>query len=216
MIGGFERYFQIARCFRDEDLRADRQPEFTQLDVEMSFVVEDDVIAITESVMAAVFDGRRTSRSPPPPWPRMSYDEAMARFGSDRPDTRFGLEIHDVSEHLRGCEFKVFESVLDARRRRPRAQRRRTRASRARSSTGSTTSSALRRQGASRRSPVGASGAWGSNLAKFFSARAGTAPSTPRCGAGEGDLLLFVADRARGRAGGARRAAAASSASASG
>ena len=92
MIGGYERYFQIARCFRDEDLRADRQPEFTQLDLEMAFVEEDDVIATMEAVMARGLRGRRLRRAAPP-WPRMAFDEAMLRFGSDRPDTRFGLEI---------------------------------------------------------------------------------------------------------------------------
>ena len=112
MVSGYERYFQIARCFRDEDLRADRQPEFTQLDLEMSFVDEDDVIELNERVMAEVFEvGGLDVQAPP--YPRMGYDEALLRFGSDRPDTRFGLEITDVSEHLRGSEFKVFASVLN-------------------------------------------------------------------------------------------------------
>ena len=111
MMSGYERYYQIARCFRDEDLRADRQPEFTQLDVEMAFVDEDDVIETMEAVMGAVFAAGGFD-VPAPPWPRMAYDEAMLRFGSDRPDTRFGLEIVDVSHALRGSEFKVFESVL--------------------------------------------------------------------------------------------------------
>ena len=111
MIGGYERYFQIARCFRDEDLRADRQPEFTQLDLEMSFVDEDDVIDVNERLMAKVFAVGGLD-VPPPPYPRMPYDEAMLRFGSDRPDTRFGLEIADVSDALRGSEFKVFANVL--------------------------------------------------------------------------------------------------------
>jgi aspartyl-tRNA synthetase len=111
MVAGYERYFQIARCFRDEDLRADRQPEFTQLDLEMSFVEEDDVIDVNERLMAKVFDVGGIDIQAPP-YPRMGYDEAMLRFGSDRPDTRFGLEIRDVSEHLRGSEFKVFSAVL--------------------------------------------------------------------------------------------------------
>jgi aspartyl-tRNA synthetase len=111
MIGGYERYFQIARCFRDEDLRADRQPEFTQLDLEMSFVDEEDVIDVNERVMAEVFAvGGLDIQAPP--YPRMGYDEAMLRYGSDRPDTRFGLEISDVSDALRGSEFKVFANVL--------------------------------------------------------------------------------------------------------
>jgi aspartyl-tRNA synthetase len=111
MIGGYERYFQIARCFRDEDLRADRQPEFTQLDLEMAFVEEDDVIDVNERLMAKVFEVGGFD-VPAPPYPRMGYDEAMLRFGSDRPDTRFGLEISDVSDALRGSQFKVFASVL--------------------------------------------------------------------------------------------------------
>ena len=111
MIGGYERYFQIARCFRDEDLRADRQPEFTQLDLEMAFVEEDDVIDVNERVMARVFEvGGLDVQAPP--YPRMPYDEALLRFGSDRPDTRFGLEIADVSDALRGSRFKVFANVL--------------------------------------------------------------------------------------------------------
>jgi aspartyl-tRNA synthetase len=111
MFAGFERYFQIARCFRDEDLRADRQPEFTQLDVEMAFVTEDDVIDAMERTMARVFTLAELD-VPAPPYRRMPYAEAMARYGSDRPDTRFGLEIVDVGEQLRGSDFKVFEGVL--------------------------------------------------------------------------------------------------------
>jgi aspartyl-tRNA synthetase len=111
MVAGFERYFQIARCFRDEDPRADRQPEFTQLDLEMSFVEEDDVIGVTEAVMAAVFEASGFE-APAPPWPRMPYDEAIARFGIDRPDTRFGMEITDLGEALAGTEFKVFAGAL--------------------------------------------------------------------------------------------------------
>jgi aspartyl-tRNA synthetase len=112
MMAGFERYYQIARCFRDEDLRADRQPEFTQLDLEMAFVEEDDVIAAVEGVMARVFEDAAFPVTAPPPWPRISYDEAMLRFGSDRPDTRFGLELADLGAELAGTEFKVFASVL--------------------------------------------------------------------------------------------------------
>ena len=111
MIGGFERYYQIARCFRDEDTRADRQPEFTQLDLEMSFVEEDDVIECMEAVMGAVF-GRAGFDAPPPPWPRMTFAEAVSRYGTDRPDTRFGLELHDLGEALARTEFKVFAGAL--------------------------------------------------------------------------------------------------------
>jgi aspartyl-tRNA synthetase len=111
MIGGMERYYQIARCFRDEDTRADRQPEFTQLDVEMAFVEEDDVIEVMEAVMGAVFE-RAGFAVPPPPWPRMTFAEAVSRYGIDRPDTRFGLELHDLGEALGGTEFKVFADTL--------------------------------------------------------------------------------------------------------
>ncbi len=111
MIGGIERYYQIARCFRDEDTRADRQPEFTQLDLEMAFVEEDDVIDVMEAVMGAVF-AREGYAVPPPPWPRMTFAEAVSRFGIDRPDTRFGLELHDLGEVLGRSEFKVFSGAL--------------------------------------------------------------------------------------------------------
>src|SRR3712207_4597520 len=97
MISGFERYYQIARCFRDEDPRADRQPDFTQLDVEMSFVAEDDVIELTEAVLGRVFEVAEFDIAAPP-WPRVPYDEVIARYGSDRPDRRFGLAIGDVSD----------------------------------------------------------------------------------------------------------------------
>jgi aspartyl-tRNA synthetase len=111
MIGGMERYYQIARCFRDEDTRADRQPEFTQLDVEMAFVDEDDVIDCMEAVMGAVFE-REGFDVPAPPWPRMTFAEAVSRYGIDRPDTRFGLELHDLGEAVAGSEFKVFADVI--------------------------------------------------------------------------------------------------------
>jgi aspartyl-tRNA synthetase len=112
MMAGYERYYQIARCFRDEDLRADRQPEFTQLDLEMSFVDEDDVIGVIEGLMARVFEDCGFPVTAPPPWPRLSYDDAMLRYGSDKPDTRFGLELVDLGEELAGTEFKVFAGVL--------------------------------------------------------------------------------------------------------
>jgi aspartyl-tRNA synthetase len=112
MMSGYERYYQIARCFRDEDLRADRQPEFTQLDLEMSFVGEDDVIAVIEGLLARVFEDAGFAVTAPPPWPRLTFDEAMLRYGSDKPDVRFGLELSDLGEELAGTEFKVFANVL--------------------------------------------------------------------------------------------------------
>jgi aspartyl-tRNA synthetase len=113
MVGGLERYYQIARCFRDEDTRADRQPEFSQLDIEMSFVEEADVIELMEAIMTAVFAAARFE-VPPAPWPRMGYDEAMLRYGIDRPDTRFGLEIQELGEALAATEFKVFAGALSS------------------------------------------------------------------------------------------------------
>lgn len=113
MVGGLERYFQIARCFRDEDLRADRQLEFTQLDVEASFVTEEELFALTEKVLAAVFAETR-GVTVPLPFPRMTYKEAMNRFGSDKPDTRFGIEIQDVGDVFAASEFKVFRGALDS------------------------------------------------------------------------------------------------------
>jgi len=113
MIGGFERYYQIVRCFRDEASRADRLPEFTQLDLEMSFVEQDDVIEVMEAVLGTVFE-RTALKVPAPPWPRMTFDEAIDRFGVDRPDVRFGLELCDLGEVLRDSEFQVFAGVLAA------------------------------------------------------------------------------------------------------
>ncbi len=111
MMSGYERYYQIARCFRDEDLRGFRQPEFTQLDLEMSFVEEDDVIEVIEGLMSRVFEDAGFE-APAPPWPRMPFAEAMLRYGSDKPDVRFGLEISDLGHALQTTEFKVFQNVL--------------------------------------------------------------------------------------------------------
>ena len=96
MVAGLERYYQIARCYRDEDFRADRQPEFTQLDVEMSFVEQDDVIALTEEILVALW--QLIDVELPVPFPRLTYAESMARFGTDKPDLRMGLELVDCTE----------------------------------------------------------------------------------------------------------------------
>jgi len=191
MVAGFERYYQIARCFRDEDLRADRQPDFTQLDIEMSFVDVDDVIETNERLLAHVFE-RVGGPSLGLPMKRLPYDEAISRFGTDRPDTRFGLELVDLADTLAGTEFKVFRGAIDSggavrglnagRREMPR--------------------SAL--DGLiTRAQELGAKGlvwafregdGWRSPTAKFLSA-AELAALNERLGAQEGDLLLLIADR---------------------
>ncbi len=112
MLSGFDRYIQIARCFRDEDLRADRQPEFTQIDLEMSFVTQDDVIGVTEGFLQKVFKEFK-GIDLQLPLQRMTYEEAMNRFGSDKPDLRFGFEIKDLSSVLAGCGFKVFAGAIE-------------------------------------------------------------------------------------------------------
>jgi aspartyl-tRNA synthetase len=186
MIAGYERYFQIVRCFRDEDPRADRQPEFTQLDMEMAFVVEED-----EGLMSYVFKDAGFAVADPP-WPRLGHDEALLRYGNDRPDSRFGLEIVDVSDLVRGSEFKVFESVLTSRgvvrainvgpREMSRAEQ-------------DQLNDFVQGQGAKAVAPIYVGdGGWRSNLAKFFSSDQ-VAAVNQALGAGDGDLLLFVADR---------------------
>ncbi len=190
MVSGFDKYFQIVRCFRDEDLRADRQPEFTQIDVEMSFVQPDDVIAVTEGMLAAVCALRGIEV--PRPIPRLSYDEAVRRFGIDRPDMRFALELTEVSDVVRQSEFKVFRGALER----------------------GGIVKALRLPDGDRLSrkdldglpevvaPYGAKGVawvrltdsgWQSPIAKFLTAEERSAIEHA-CGAGTGDLLMFVAD----------------------
>jgi aspartyl-tRNA synthetase len=191
MVAGFERYYQVARCFRDEATRADRQAEFTQLDVEMSFVGVEDVIAANERLLAHVFE-RVGGPAIELPMERMGYDEAMSRFGTDRPDLRFGLELVDLGDALRETEFKVFRSVLEGggsirglnagRRELPRSEL----------------------DGLiSRAQELGAKGlvwafregeGWRSPTAKFLS-EAELADLNQRLGAEEGDLLLLVADK---------------------
>jgi aspartyl-tRNA synthetase len=190
MVSGFERYYQVARCFRDEATRADRQAEFTQLDLEMSFVDGEDVIDLNERLFAHVFE-RVGGPEIELPIPRMCYEEAMGRFGTDRPDLRFGLELVNLGDALRETEFKVFRSVLDAggairginagRRELPRSEL----------------------DGLiSRAQELGAKGlvwafregeGWRSPTAKFLS-EAELADLNQRLGAEEGDLLLLVAD----------------------
>lgn len=113
MVAGYEKYFQIVRCFRDEDLRADRQPEFTQLDIEMSFVNQEDILKIIENMMAYIFK-TVMNVDIPTPMPRITWDEAMNKYGSDKPDLRFDMAFTDVTSLVKDTEFKVFRSVIDA------------------------------------------------------------------------------------------------------
>ena len=110
MVGGIEKYYQIAKCFRDEDLRADRQPEFTQVDIEMSFVEQDDVIKMTEGLIKEAFKAAGVEVNPP--FKRLTWREAMDRFGSDKPDTRFGLELFDVTDIMEASTFEAFKAVI--------------------------------------------------------------------------------------------------------
>lgn len=191
MMAGYERYFQIARCFRDEDLRGFRQPEFTQLDLEMSFVEEEDVIKVMEEVMSAVF-AAGDFPVPPTPWPRMAYADSMLKYGNDKPDTRFALHISDVSELLRGSSFKVFEGVITgggvvrAFNAGPREFSR---------SELEGLNEIVRVHGAKATAPivVGGEAGWVGNLAKFFE-RSQIDAVNAELEAKDGDLLLFVAD----------------------
>ncbi len=190
MIGGLERYYQIARCFRDEDTRADRQPEFTQLDVEMAFVDEDDVIDCMEAVMGAVF-ALEGLDAPSPPWPRMTFAEAVSRYGIDRPDTRFGLELHDLGDALAGTGFKVFADTLTSAGvvRGLNAGRREL----ARSELDALTELAKQHGAKGLVWAFVAEEGWRSPIAKFLSAGE-TAAVSARLEARPGDLLLIVAD----------------------
>jgi aspartyl-tRNA synthetase len=191
MIAGYERYFQIARCFRDEDLRADRQLEFTQLDIELSFVSEDDILDLIEGLMTEVFAVGEFA-VPSAPWPRLAYDDAMLRFGSDKPDTRFGLEITDVTDLVRGSQFKVFERVIDSAgvvRALNAGPRELSRAEQ------DALNPIVARHGAKAVAPIYVSAdGWRSNLEKFFTPEQ-VAAVNEALDAKPDDLLLFVADR---------------------
>jgi aspartyl-tRNA synthetase len=194
MIGGMDRYYQIVKCFRDEDLRADRQPEFTQIDMELSFMNEEQIIAITEGMIAKLFKDT-LDLDVAPPFARISYDESMERFGTDRPDTRFGFELVDLTEIAKTCSFKVFRSIAD----------------------GDGTVRAINAKGCATFSrkdldvlteyvaqfgakglawvKMKADGEWQSPIAKFFSDDE-RAAMTKALDAEEGDLLFFGADKA--------------------
>ncbi|MGI8411922.1 MAG: aspartate--tRNA ligase [Solirubrobacteraceae bacterium] len=199
MIGGLERYYQIVRCFRDEDSRADRLPEFTQLDLEMAFVQENDVIECMEAVMGEVFE-REGFDVGAPPWPRVTFAEAVDRYGSDRPDTRFGLELADLGPAVARSAFKVFAGALQAGgvvrginagpRELPRSEL-------------DALTELAKRHGAKglvwafvQAGEVGAEESWRSPIAKFLDAGE-IAAITQRLEANPGDLLLIVADQAK-------------------
>ena len=112
MVGGTDRYFQIARCFRDEDLRLDRQPEFTQIDLELSFVERDDILDLTENMIRGVFQQTQGIQLPHP-FPRYTYDEVLSRYGTDKPDLRFDLPLEDLAEFSKSSDFKVFRTTVE-------------------------------------------------------------------------------------------------------
>jgi aspartyl-tRNA synthetase len=192
MVGGVERYFQVARCFRDEDLRADRQPEFSQIDVEASFVTEDDIIRTVEGMLEGVFQATRGVRIPTP-FLRMSYQEAMNRYGSDKPDRRFGIELADVGDLFAETGFKVFRGALDAGGV--------VKAINAKGFACVTTgqieelTEMAKQYGAKGLAFIKVeNGEWKSPITKFFS-EAEKAGLAERLAIGEGDLILFGADR---------------------
>ena len=190
MVGGLERYFQIVRCFRDEDLRAERQPEFTQLDVEMAFVDEEDVIDTCDRLLKAVLEVGGVEVDLP--LERITYDEAMLRYGSDRPDRRLGTEIHDLSEAFRGSEFRVFgEALADG----GVVRGLRTEGDLPRRRFDELTEVALRLGAKGLVWAVVEDGGWRSPVAKFLSDEE-VSRATDELGARRGDAILIVADRA--------------------
>lgn len=192
MIAGMDRYYQIVKCFRDEDLRADRQPEFTQIDMELSFVDEEQIIDITEGMISKLFQDT-LGVAVNPPFTRISYDEAMERFGTDRPDSRFGFELVDLTEIAKTCSFKVFRSIADGDGT-VRAINAKGCASFSRKELDNLTTY-VAQFGAKGLAWVKmkANGEWQSPIAKFFSDEERAAMSAA-LDAQEGDLLFFGAD----------------------
>ncbi len=193
MVSGLDRYFQICKCLRDEDLRADRQPEFTQLDMEMSFVEQDDVFEVIEKVMVTLYK-ELNGVDIPRPFKRLTYDECMSRFGSDKPDTRFGLELFDITDLARQSEFKVFYSVANSAGGKVRGICLRDGASLSRKEIDEAEAVA-KTHGAKglawlKLTPDGPQG----SVAKFLKP-AEVATIAERCGARTGDFLGFVADQ---------------------
>ena len=188
MMGGLERYFQIARCFRDEDFRADRQPEFTQLDLEMAFVEEDDVIDVVDRLLERVLPVGGVDVKPP--LERLTYDEVMLRYGSDRPDRRIGCEIHELSEVFRGSEFNVFSGAIGAG---GVVRGLKTGGEWPRSRFDSLTEQARSLGAKGLAWAVVEDGGWRSPIAKFLSEEE-IAAANAELGAQEGEAVLIVAD----------------------
>ncbi len=188
MMGGLERYFQIARCFRDEDFRADRQPEFTQLDLEMAFVEEDDVIDVVDRLLERVLPVGGVDVKPP--LERLTYDEVMLRYGSDRPDRRIGCEIHELSEVFRGSEFNVFSGAIGAG---GVVRGLKTGGEWPRSRFDSLTEQAQSLGAKGLAWAVVEDGGWRSPIAKFLSEEE-IAAANAELGAQEGEAVLIVAD----------------------
>ena len=192
MVAGVEKYFQIARCFRDEDLRADRQPEFTQLDVEASFVTQDDILNLMEKVLGVVFRDALGVQIPRP-FPRLTYRDAMDRYGSDKPDTRFGMEITDLADVFAASQFKVFRGALDG----GGVVKAINAKGFAKITTGQIESltELAKQAGAKGLAFIKVeNGEWKSPIVKFFS-DAEKAALTERLAIEEGDLILFGADK---------------------
>ena len=193
MMSGVDRYFQIPRCFRDEDTRADRQLEFTQLDLEMSFATVDDVLEVTEGLMKRMFE-EAAGIPVPTPFPRIPYDESMARFGNDKPDTRFGMELSDLSDLVADCDFKVFTGAL-ANEGQVKGLAVPGGASLSRREIDDLTDFvAIYRAKGLAWIKVTEEGAFESSIVKFFNEDTLKAISE-RMGAKPGDLMVFVADR---------------------
>ncbi len=194
MVAGFDRYMQIARCFRDEDLRADRQPEFTQIDVEMSFIEMEDILSLIEGFIKRVFKDS-LGVDIPTPFPRLTYKEAMERYGSDKPDTRFGMEITDISDEVKNCGFGVFTGAIEN-------------GGKVAAITAKKAFSVLTRKEVDKLTEmvrgIGAKGlAWAriaedgtvaSSFAKFMTEDEMKA-ITEKCGAENGDVILIIADK---------------------
>ncbi|WP_274362656.1 aspartate--tRNA ligase [Paenibacillus thermotolerans] len=194
MVSGMERYFQIARCFRDEDLRADRQPEFTQVDIETSFLSQDQLLEIMERLVARLFK-ETIGADVPTPFQRLTYADAIGKYGSDKPDLRFGLELQDVSDIVAASGVKVFASVV-AGGGVVKALNAKGCASWSRKELDDLTPFAARYGGKGLAYIVVKDGEWKGPIVKFLS-EAEIAALTERLGAEEGDVLLFSADKAK-------------------